>query len=417
MAFFLLLPALAFVLSAAAPYRTVSHTSDIRSLQVYHGLGWDRSPVLEMEDGEVSAQVLITFDEMSHDFHRYAYRIVHCNADWTPSGMMEMEYLEGFPENDVPEGECSRATARNYTHYEFCVPNDDVRLKLSGNYAVEVFDRDDASATVLTACFSVVDAQMQIEAEAGTLTDLGANLMHQQIEFSVKTGMGQVTRPEEELKTLVRQNRRTDNEVALTAPQMISSDRIFYRHRRELIFEAGNEYRRFEFIHSKTGGMGVGCIRFIRPDYHLYLYESEPRTGGYSYDEDQNGRYLVYTSQLFNDSPVEADYFVVHFTLPMAQRLNPDRLFILGDLSCNRFDESSRMVWNEQSRCYEGSLLLKQGSYNYMYVWEKNGHMTTARTDGNYWQTENEYEIFVYYRPFGASYDALVAYTTLTCKP
>jgi len=401
----------------AETYCTSAVSEKVGSLQVYHSYGWELPPVLEMKDGATEGQVLITFDEFSHDYYRYGYRIIHCNSDWKRSSMLEMEYLDGFYENDVPEGECSRATTLDYTHYEFLVPNDDIRLKLSGNYAVEVFDRDGDGKALLTACFSVVDTRMALEADVSSMTDLGGNLRYQQVEFCVKTAIGEVRRPTEEIKVLVRQNRRTDNQVYGLQPHMVGSDCIYWDHKRELIFDAGNEYRRFEFIHSKTGGRGVDKIRFERPDYHLFLYADEPRLGGYSYDEDQNGRYLIYTSQLFNDSPVEADYFRVHFCYPMSAPLNPDRLYVLGDLTHNRFDESNRMKWNPDEKAYTLDLMLKQGSYNYMYVAEKNGRMTTDFTEGNYWATENEYEVFIYYRPLGQQYDALVAYTTLVCKP
>ncbi len=388
--------------------------AELRTVQVHPAGHWDKSPVIALGGEE---QVEISFDEMSHDYHRFAYRLIHCDADWKRSRMNELEYMEGFSENDVPDGENSQGTLVEYTHYQLILPNEDVSLKLSGNYRVEIFDRDaDDDKAIVEARFSVLDRQFGVEASASPVTAQGYSQTSHQVEVEVKTPQGQVKRADTELKVTVRQNRRTDTQVTASKPQMQGPSSIRYHFCPELVFKAGNEYRRCEFSSYKIGGMGVDRIRFERPYYHIWLYEDAPRLSGYTYDEDQDGRFYI-RSQQASDNTLEADYFQVHFRLSMPAAL-PGEVYLGGDLTAGRFDESSRMAWSPEEKAYVGTFLLKQGAYNYQYFYSENGQSPSAsRFEGDYWATEDEYEVFVYFRPMGGQYDQLVGYSDFKSKP
>ena len=68
------------------------------------------------------------------------------------------------------------------------------------------------------------------------------------------------------------------------------------------------------------------------------------------------------------------------------------------------------MIYNFDLNAYEAKILLKQGYYNYEYVFLENMSKTGDATflEGSYWETKNEYTIFVYHRQPGDSYDQLV---------
>jgi hypothetical protein len=98
----------------------------------------------------------------------------------------------------------------------------------------------------------------------------------------------------------------------------------------------------------------------------------------------------------------------VHFTL-QCDELPQGDLFIAGDMTNYAFDETTRMKYNSATRCYESTLLLKQGSYNYEYLFRPSGKavLTTSPTEGNHYETENVYTVLLYYRPVGERYDRL----------
>jgi len=389
-------------------YKTEIRSEQIRTLTVYADGDWSSVPVIKMGSENF---VEISFDELSHDYKRYAYRVVHCNADWTRSDMNVLEYMEGFSENDMEDGRLSESTLTPYTHYTLSLPNDQVKLTLSGNYAVEIYEKDRADIVLLTACFSLSEEKVQIEGSVTATTDVDNKQSHQQLAFSVNAQSINVMQPLCELKVKVRQNHRTDNEVQNVQPLTVQSGLLKYEHNKDLIFEAGNEYRRFEMTTFKYPGIGINQISFFKPFYNVELLPAEKRLNGYLFDKDQNGRFLI-RSQEALDNATGADYFLVHFSLPMETPILDGGIYLNGDLTNNNLDANGKMIYNFERKAYEKSLLLKQGAFNYQYLYRpvKSIKSTPLRIEGSYWETENEYQIYVYYRPSGERYDRLVGF-------
>ena len=399
------------LLLSAQVYRTQILSPKVMSLQAHLADAWNKAPVIELHSEQ---QVSISFDEMSHEYLRLAYRIRHCNADWQASSMNELDYLDGFSENDLPEGATSEATTVEYTHYELKLPNDDVRLKLSGNYVVEIFDRDAAEeeAMLLQVCFSVLDRKIGIDAKVSAQTDQAYNDKYQQLSFELQTPMGMIERPDSDIKILIRQNRRCDNQVFGIPPYMTSGNSIRYQHHPSLVFAAGNEYRRFEISSHKMAGMGVDRLIFERPYYHAVLFADALRNRSYTYDQDQNGRYYIRNREA---DALQTDYQMVHFSLPVDKPF-AQALYLLGDIQQANPQAAQSLIYNEENRAYECQLLLKQGQYNYMYALavssrnSENESLSLSQTEGDFWPTANEYQIFVYYCPFAGEYDQLIGY-------
>lgn len=396
-------------------YQTETKDQSIKTLLVHPVNDWKASPVINLHGDD---NVLVSFDELSHEYKRYAYRIIHCDRNWKKSNLNQLEYVSGFSENDIAVYGTSTNTLTNYTHYTFTLPNENVTLKLSGNYAIEIFDRDASKKIVATACFSIVDNKAAIKGLITANTDIDTEKDHQQVQFTVTPQGWSIQQAETEINVMVQKNREVGGEAAAVTPDLINPDQLVYEHNRALVFEGGNEYRRFEITSFKHAGLGVNRVAYFTPYYNAELFESKSRIKGYIYDQDQNGRYLVHTTDYSLDE-TNSDYFLVHFTYPMPLPIQDATLYLHGDLVENKLDASSRMVYNEERKAYEKTLFLKQGSYNYNYVVvastdnQRQGRPSSLQTEGSYWQTENEYQIYVYYKPMGSKYDQLIGFTTL----
>jgi hypothetical protein len=281
---------------------------------------------------------------------------------------------------------------------------------VSGNYAVRIYREDQPDETLLTACFYIVEDQtLPVNATLTTNTLIDTNRSHQQINFSLNTSRFPVNYPQTDLKIWVYQNNRRDNAVSGIMPSTIGGNMIEYANLRELIFEAGNEYRRFEFLTPSFNGMNVEEISFLNPYYHASLYADALRGGtSYQYDQDQNGRYLV-NCRGCNYPDTDADYFVVHFALDIPP-VTGGKIYILGDMFNNVLDGKSRIDYNPEINLFEKTVFLKQGHYNYQYLFVPDGEKkgTASLIEGNYAPTENEYAIHVYFRPIGERYDRLI---------
>jgi hypothetical protein len=383
-----------------------------KTLTIYPDGKWDACPVIEQ--GSAST-VQIAFDELSHDLHRLSYRIVHCNSDWKRSELETNEYVDGFAENDIDSSEQSVGTLTAYTHYAFHLPNDRVSLKRSGNYAVEIVDKDGGGETLLTACFRVCESGVSLQGEVTASTDLDFKKEHQQLKLEVDASRLNPRQPLQDLQIVVEQNRRRESAVSQLHPDEVRDGKLFYPHESKLIFPGGNEYRRFETTSYKYAGLNTNRVFFQTPTYHVELLPSEKRNKGYTIDKDQDGRFLI-RSQEAMDPRVGADYFWVHFSIPMDEPMLDGGFYLNGDLVQNRFDATSKLMYNFEHKAYEKELLLKQGSYNYQYVTmaSKGGKATVTPMEGSYWETENTYQVYVYYRPLGERYDKLVGFTEIT---
>lgn len=391
--------------------QTASYLQSIKSVQVQVNGLWGEPPVMAMGS---SNYVLISFDDLQHDYVRYTYRITHCDADWNKTDIFEGDYMKGMNgTNRLENYSQSMNTETEYNHYTLQLPNKDVKLLLSGNYLVEFFEDGDEEP-VAQACFSILEPRVGIDVSVSGNTDIDTRKSHQQVSFDLNFPNYAVVNPEEEFKPVVVQNRRWDTRVSGIKPSYIKTNKFVYNYNRSLIFPAGNEYRRFEIIDRRVPMMNVDRIYRERRDYHAQIYTDKPRTT-YLYDQDQDGRYYV-RNEYDSEIDTESEYIYTHFTFK-SPRLPGGDLYLNGDLTDNSFDAYYQMEYNDAEQQYEIVLPLKQGSYNYQYLLvDEDGKGHTDLTEGNFYQTENEYYVYIYHRAFGERYDRLVGFQKCTIK-
>ena len=378
---------------------------DIRSLQ----LSVDGDPLLPpvLTQGK-HQRLTVEFDELSHDYHRLIYHVEHCNADWTPTeGLFESDFLSGFNDQPIEDYENSFNTTQLYTHYRFSLPNAETRMLLSGNYRVTVYDDDDPQTPLLQAEFCLVEPTMSIMAQLSGNTDIDFNQSHQQLSYTVCYGDNRVVDPLRELHTVGMQNRRQDTRVVDLQPNIQKATGVEFTHRRELIFPAGNEFHKFEMLDVEKPGLNIDHVRWYEPYYHVTLYADQPARN-YVYDEDQDGGFVMRNDNDEGDDALTSEYVWVHFTLqaPRAGGAGEGAptLRLYGQWASTVPAEETVLAWDEAVHAYTATAYLKQGYYNYQYLWEDG-----TSPDGNFHEAENEYIILVYHRPQGGRYDRLVA--------
>ena len=382
-----------------------SMSMSVRSPRMELNGEWDAPAVMALGGDD---RVVFSFDEMSHTYHRYLCRITHRNADWSRSDMLEIDYLEGFNDMPIEDWENSVNTTQLYTRYEFSLPNENVSLKLSGNYRIEILDDDSYDDTpVAVFDFSVVEPKATVIASVSGNTDRSFNNGEQQLSFVVDYSGYSIADPASDIKPVIYQNRRSDNAVAGIKPTYMHGSAVEYVHNDRLIFEAGNEYRRFELTDPNMPGMNVEEVVYNAPDYHALLYVDKPRKSHYGHN-DENGRYFVNTLE-GRGSLLEADYIYVHFALDLPYR-DGGSYYLMGDFTGESFSPLCRLDYDAEGGYYFTSQLLKTGVYNYMYVWLPDGDSkgVLAPAEGTFYETENEYIIYIYHRAFGDRYDRLV---------
>jgi hypothetical protein len=405
----LLLTSVLFCIAISAQtYRTQIFNPTIKTLQI--GLVGAKTslPIMELNGSDV---IQVSFDEMSHSSHSYAYKILHCNADWTLSELNSNEYLNRFTTANITDYVRSINTTFQYTHYTFLLPNTDMSFKVSGNYVVQIFEDNQTERPIAQACFSIVEPKVAITANVRGNTDTELSGRLQQLDFEVSLNGYTVRDVAQELKVVVRQNNRIDNAVTDLQPTYFAGSKLSYINNKALIFEGGYEYHRFDISSVYAAGEGVENIKFLNPHYDVTLSNGKVQTSRiYSSDRDVNGKFVINLQNAQVDDNIGADYMFVHFNLPTKQPFFDGQIYLGGEFNYNLLDDAARMKYDGKSECYFQTVLLKQGGYNYQYWFVPKGEhkATVERVDGSYWQTSNEYTIYIYHRPWGERYDKLV---------
>lgn len=368
---------------------------------------WEKAPILELGKHN---KLNISFDDLSNEYKRYSYRVEQCNFDWSVNkNLFYSEYLKrGSGKETIDNYEESVNTTVPYTHYSLNFPNSEVDVCVSGNYRIVIYDEEEEK-DVLVIPFYVIENIIPISAQVTTNTEIDWNSTHQQVTFQVNTESFQINYPETEIKTVVLKNNMWYDAVINPKPDYITDKTIEWRHTPELIFNAGNEYRKFEMTTLRHGMMNIDNIRWFSPYYHATIFEDKARKN-YIYDEEHDGAFYINNID-YSDVDLQSDYVFVHFSLNHEPIDNGD-VYINGGLTYNKLSPEYIMSFNSESNKYEGYIMLKQGYYEYQYLYVPYNHNKgkTALIEGDYYQTENKYTILVYYSQKGSRYDRLIGY-------
>ena len=396
------------------PGRTTKMAANLRTLRMTVDGDASRFPVLKLNSNE---KLEVSFDDLTHEYQRYTYKIEHCDVEGNPTTeLFESDYVRTIDDQVVITNyEPSENTTVQYTHYAFSIPNTNMRPLISGNYRLTVSteNEEDEEVVVLQTYFAVVDTKVGIYPSATTNTEVDWNGTHQQIELKVDCSNLVVRDAQSEIKTLVMQNRRFDNmakDVPFTAQ---NGNVLLWEHSRGLIFDAGNEYRKMEILSTRYPGMHGESVRWFDPYYHYTLQTDYPRRN-YLYDEDRNGQSVV-RYEGAGDADTQADYVMTHFVLDTPQLPEGKEVYVSGQWTSLGLAPQYKMHFNHADACYEANILMKCGYYNYLYLCADKSNPQVGSTmpiEGNYFQTENEYDILVYYRPTGSRYWQLVGCVT-----
>ena len=402
--------AFCFLLTLNSQAENRTYNPQVKTLQAVVNQDWLSPTVMRLHSDDV---LHVSFDELSHDYHRFVYRLEHCEADWSVSEeLLESDWLEGFNNNVIDDFEYSINTTIPYTHYRLTIPNAQCRPTMSGNYRLSIID-EDLEEVVATVEFMISEQSMLLSMAASSNTDKDTNLSHQQVTFGLKYGDQLVTDPTEQIQTVVMQNGREDTWKWNVMPSAVSHLGLEWRHRRDLIFDAGNEYRKFEILDPSHPTMGIERIMWDGSAYQAFPFISEPRPN-YLYDEDANGAFYIRNSDN-RENDITSDYVWVNYRLK-APQLQEGEIIIDGQWTTED-PASYTMTYDPQQKLYTASILQKQGYYSYQYLWiTTDGTSHPVPSEGNFYQTENRYQALVYFKGIGERTWRLMAYSQIILR-
>lgn len=368
---------------------------NIKSLQVILNDDFEALPVLQLKGHDV---MHISFDELSHNYKRFTYHVEPCNPDWTPTeGLFDADWLEGINDQPIDEYDNSINTSVLYTNYAFDFPNEQTNVRISGNYRLHIVD-DETQEDAAVVEFRVLEPITNVGLGVTTNTDIDLNGRYQQVNMTVKLNGLKVTRIDEELQTFVMQNGREDNMKVNIKPNYITPQAFQWEHNRRLIFDAGNEYHKFEVLDPRHLSMGLADVMWDKETntWHAVPYPCEQRRS-YLYDEDTDGAFLLRNSDNY-DAERTSEYVYMHYFLKPLREYSDAHIVLNGRWTTEPLDNYI-MQYDEAEQVYKLTVMQKLGYYNYqLLLMDYDGTTHTLPEEGSFFETENKYQALVYYK-------------------
>ncbi len=375
-------------------------------------------PIIQLHSDE---KLILTFDELDADVSDFSYRWIHCNSNWEPSTLLsESDFIDGFFTDHIVSFRHSFNTLQEYFHYSLEFPNTQMQPMLSGNYLIVIYKNEQPEIPIISQRFWVVDSKVEIKSFIHRATDIALRNSHQEVDFKLQLNKLKVANPYSDIKVTIVQNNRWDACITNLKPMFALDQELDYNYEEGNLFDAGNEFRNFDI---RTTRFQTQFIEQIIKDSitNRYSFNLKPdvrkSTQRYSSEEDINGRYLI---KIYDgrDGDLEGDYVKVNFQLPVLEETDSGSIYIFGQLTNWELMPWARMKFNETSSRYEQTLFLKQGYYNYEYIYLPMAKSSAqiADTEGNHYETENDYSFFVYFKDIAGRYDQLVGYRLVNSR-
>jgi hypothetical protein len=363
-------------------------------------------------------ELLIQYDDLSANYQQYYYTIELMDMHMQPVALNPFDYTRGLTQNNIRDYTISSIAQQSYYHYSFTFPTASCRPTKSGNYLMKVYKQGRPNELVFTKRFFVVEQEAPIIASIQEPFDETMSKSHQKIQLQLDVKKIQLLQPEL-LHVAVLQNTRYNDMLMSNAPSFIRGNQLEYNADRDFVFPAGKESRWLDLQNLRFKTERIAAIQQLGYGSRIILKPDQSRAMlPYFTFRDLNGQFMISNTELIR-SEDQNDYAQVFFTyLPKnGQPFQEKSLYITGALTGNALDTNALMQWNSASKQYEKWLNLKQGYYSYNYILRDNQSPNPLHdfmwTEGDHWETENSYTIFVYYRAPGSRYDQIIGYSSL----
>jgi len=364
--------------------------------------GQNAIPIFNLND-----RFQLQFDDLYGNEANYYYELVHCDYNWNPSQLVKSEYIQGFDNQRIQDYENSFNTLQLYSHYRLTFPNKFTQFRVTGNYMLKILNEE--KEVVFSRKFILFEDLVSVPLQIKRGRDVREIQHKQNLDFAVKSNAITFQNPLQNIKVMLLQNGKMNEAIYNIKPQYTLGNDLIYRYDKETQFWGGNEFMYFENKDIRGVANNVHYVE-SKELYHSHLYVNQARGNQvYTYYPDINGNFLVNNFNVQNNE-IEADYAWVFFVLDAPTYFGKDTIYINGMFNNYALSEENRMDFNVKTGKYEKALVIKQGFTNFQYVIaDKNGKIDHANAvDGNFYQTENSYQVVVYYRGVNERYDKVI---------
>lgn len=348
------------------------------------------------------------FDILEGSPRNLFYGFSYYDRDWTSSNLQLMEYINGFNENEIRSFRASSQTYVPYVHYKVSIPSRDFSFKVTGNYLLVIYDN--SGDIYLTKRIYVTDNSFRVNPRFQIPVEPGKSRTDQSITLTISgTQQTVILNPQKELRVEVWQNGSPGLKKILADPFFFNGNQVSYTQQDGILFPAMKEFRRRDVRSIQHKTLGVSYWNQIGNEFHCYFAPEESRANqNFRFDFDFNGRYYIGFEDQFNpESDFFSEYVWCHPRLK-TQVESEHPVYVYGAISDWQLKEEFKLEYDQEDRSYRGKFYVKNSVFDYIYVTtDDEGKLDHSLYEGDWYETENDYYVFVYFRPFGGRYDRL----------
>jgi len=375
---------------------------DVRTIQLYRGEDERQLPILALGGRD---RLTLEFDVMGNRGRPLSVYFYHADREWQRD-LTSIEYMTSFQRDDLLDYSLSRATDMPYVHYTYSFPNQSIDFTLSGNYILRVTEQGREDEVLFEQPFFITEQSASQElAFSSVIVGSGFPATLPLLRFIPPADLGGNAF---DFSVCFVRNGRYELARCSTDPMLAAQPALQFELEPEFAFmpEPAEYFLDLRYVragaHIELADLSTSPPTVtLKPDYANFP--------GTPLAELLNGQTVV-SAVVDNvaDPDVSGEYVEAGFSLvPPDEMPFSGDVVVVGSFSDWRVDPRNTLKWVPERGRYEGSVLLKQGLYEYRY----------AVSDPRYQQAlsmapprvENLYSTFVYYRDIRLNTDRLIS--------
>lgn len=387
---------------AIGPRLAPTDTS-IRTIQLYAGPSERQLPVLSLRNG--GARLTLEFDLMEATGRPLSIHFFHADRTWERD-LTPAEYMESFQDDDLMTYTPSRGTVVDYTHYTYQFPNNDIQFRVSGNYILRVTEQGQRDRVLFERPFFVTEEAGAVAMRVDDVPVSGQRSPSDLPAAQFTPPSGLQGNPFQYETCFIR-NGRFDTARCTDQPRLMQQPTLGFELYRNSAFRPTTADYFLDLSAIRTGGAIEGTDRSVTPFRVLLEPDYAQFPGRMALGDALNGQVVVDDAvRSVGEPDVEAEYARVQFSFVPPNELPLGRALQLN----GTFSGLTRMTWQPNRGRYEGTVLLKQGLYEYYYQSDDPALQEVLRRSLP--PARDQYTAFVYYTDRTLNTDRLLAVQT-----